>query len=339
MLKNIVVMLTMVALPGFVSAETLLVDIAHDGHNDKAVVSQEGHAGTVTVYEDGKLLGKFDNLIVDQPALSSDVVALAGGGLAIEIDSDGSRNKFHMIAPVSKVDGRLYVDCVYKSVYDSVDETRSVGTSCGKVELSKFDASAAINDGGLKPYGKDYVWLKRIASSCANAVGLEYGNYRVARCAADGVSDTRKQRIIVFDKQGETLFSLVGYELIPRRDGLGFLLSSDLQTQTVAFSGNLACFTLSEGTTNDVSGKAKLAEKYNINYALSSADGCLAGHYSYAGKAGEILLKGSKTDGLAYLLELGANNASTGLFVLDRLDGGVHGVWIGVPPKSPLTVN
>jgi hypothetical protein len=31
--------------------------------------------------------------------------------------------------------------------------------------------------------------------------------------------------------------------------------------------------------------------------------------------------------------------ASKGLFGFDRLEGGVHGVWIGVPTKNSLTVN
>lgn len=119
-------------------------------------------------------------MIIEQPAFSSDVVALAGGGLAVEIDSDGSRNKFHIIAPVRKVGGRFYVDCVYKSAYDSVDEARSAGTFCRNIELGKFDVSAAINDDGLKFYAKDYAWLKSIApSSCANAVGFEYGHYHI----------------------------------------------------------------------------------------------------------------------------------------------------------------
>lgn len=42
-------------------------------------------------------------MIVEKPAFSSDVVALAGGGLAVEIDSDGSRNKFHIIAQLEKL--------------------------------------------------------------------------------------------------------------------------------------------------------------------------------------------------------------------------------------------
>jgi hypothetical protein len=340
MLKNLLVALAIVTLPGFVSAETLLLDLGHDGHTERAVVSYEERAGTVAIFDNGKLLGKFDNLIVDQPALSSGVLALAGGGLAIEIESDGSRNKFHIVAPVIKRAGRLYVDCVYKSVYDSVGKTRSVGSLCGKVELGKFDVSDVVNDDGMKLYRKGYEWLKRMApTSCANAVGFEYGNYRIARCSMDGVSDTRKQRIVVLDKQGETLLSLVGYELIPQHDGSSFLLSSDLQDQAVVFVGNLTCFVQRKIVPNAFSGKATLVGKFTINYTLGWVGDCLTGHYSYTATGGEIFLMGSKNDALTYLLELGANNVSTGLFVLDRLDDGARGVWIGVPPRPPLAVN
>lgn len=57
--RNLVVMLamSMLALSAFASADTLLLDIAHDGHTEKAVVSQDAHAGTVTIFEDGKLMG------------------------------------------------------------------------------------------------------------------------------------------------------------------------------------------------------------------------------------------------------------------------------------------
>ncbi|MFX1686028.1 hypothetical protein PWR05_15710 [Paraburkholderia sp. A2RI-6] len=332
MLRSLVVILMMVVTSGLVSAETLVVDIGHDGHADKAIVSQQGHAGTVAIYEDAKLVGKFDNLIVDQPALSSNVITLTGGGLAIEIDSDGSRNKFHMIAPIRKADGRFYVDCIYKSIYDSVDETISVGTSCAKLDLGKLDVSSAINDNGLKHYGADHVWLKEIpAATCSNAVGFEYSNYRIARCAADGASDTRKQKIVAYDKQGKTLFSVAGYELIPGADGKRFLLTGDLQAKTVVFEGNFDCFAQDTIPTSDISGKARVAHRLNINFTLGSVGGCLIGHYSYAGRGEDIVLRGLKRDGLTYLLELGANNVSTGMFVLDRLDSGARGGWISVP--------
>ncbi len=138
----------------------------------------------------------------------------------------------------------------------------------------------------------------------------------------------------------QPLFSVIGYEIIPGADGNHFLLTSNLQTQAVAFGSEFNCFAQNSSSANDISGNAKLADKFGISYTLGGAGSCLVGHYSYRGKSGEILLIGSRQTGLTYLLELGANNSpSTGLFVLDRLDSGAHGAWIGVPPKTSLTVN
>lgn len=332
--------LTLAALPCFASAETFSVDVGHDGQIDKVIVSQEGHSGLVEIYENGVMVGKFANLIVDQPAISSDVVALAGGGLAVEIESMGSRNKYHIISPISKERGRFYVDCSYKTVYDSVDETRSVGTSCDRVELEKFDVSSAIADDGLMLYSQDHRWLKKAPpSSCKNAVGLEYGNYRIVRCAADGVADTKKQKVIVFNRLDELLFSVFGYELIPRGDGSGFVLNADLPDRSVNFEGNLACVSRPRGARDNFLGKAKIGGKLEINYALTNADGCVIGNYAYVKNGVNIPLTGMQQGGLTYLLELTSSKASTGLFVLDQLTASMRGVWIGVPPKSPLAIN
>jgi hypothetical protein len=339
MLINLIVILLLATLPVCVSAETSLQGINDDGHLDGAAISQQGHASPAAIYEGEKSIGKFKNLIVDQPTLSSNVVVLAGGGLGIEIDSDGSRNKYHVVVPIRKIDERLYVGCIYKSVYDSVEGTRSVGTSCEKMELSKFDISGAIGADGLKAYSSGYTWLKGIAAaSCPSAVGIEYGNYHVVRCSAEGASDIHKQKIIVFNKQGAVIFSVSGYEFIPGDDGADFILTTDLSNQTVMFEGNLACFAQSKSVTNEISGNATLARKFNIAYTLGSAGRCLNGRYSYVEKGGEISLKGSEINGLIYLIELGSGRGSSGMFVLDRLDGGIHGVWIGVPPKNPLSV-
>lgn len=340
MLKNIVAVLMLVTLPYLASAETLSVDVGHDGQIDKVIVSQEGHSGLVEIYENGVLAGKFNNLIVDQPAISSDVVALAGGGLAIEIESEGSRNKYHIISPISKEGGKFYINCNYKTVYDSVDQTRSVGTSCKRVELAKFDVSAAIADEGLMLYRQDLEWLKRVAPfSCKSAVGLEYGGYRIVRCAAEGVADTKKQKIIVFDRRNELLFSIPGYELIPRGDGSGFVLSANLPESVVNFAGNFSCVSHSRGMRENLIGKAKIGGKLDINYALERADACVAGDYAYVKNGVNITLTGMQQGGLTYLLELTSSKASTGLFILDQLTTGMRGAWIGVPPKSPLAIN
>lgn len=328
------------ALPCFASGETLSVDLGHNGQIDKVIVSHQGHSGLAEIYENGVAVGKFANLIVDQPAISSDVVALAGGGLAVEIESIGSRDKYRVISPISKESGRFYVDCNYKTVYDSMDETRSVGTSCKRVELGKFDVSSAIADDGLMLYSQYHGWIKKIAlSSCRNAVGLEYGSYRIVRCAPGGVADAEKQKIIVFDRHDELLFSVYGYELIPRGDGSGFVLSADLPDRAVNFEGNLACVSRTRGARNNFIGKAKIGGKLEINYTLTNADGCVIGNYAYIKNGMDIELTGMQQGGLTYLLELTSSKASTGLFILDQLTDGMRGAWIGMPPKRPLTIN
>lgn len=340
MLRSVVVTLMFVVFPCLVSAETFSTDIGHDGRVDKVVVSKEGRSGVVEIYENGALAGNFTNLILDQTNISSDLVALTGGGLAIEVKSDGSRDKYRVIAPISKVDGKFYVDCLYKTVYDSVDETRSVGSSCKRVDLGKFDASIAIAEYGLMFYSGDQKWLKGIAPpSCANAVGLEYGKYRIVRCATEGVADTKNLKVMVFDARGALLFSVAGYELIPEGDGTGFVLSADLPDRVVNFEGNLACVSQDHATRKDISGKAKMAGRLEISYALANVDNCLVGDYAYAKKGVNIALMGANRGGLVYLLELASNKESTGLFVLDKIKAGMHGVWVGVPPKPPLSVN
>lgn len=332
--------LALIALPCFASAETFFVDLGHDGRVDKVIVSQQGHVGLVEMYESGVLAGKFTNLVVDQPAISSQLVALAGGGLAIEIESDASRNKFHIISPITKEGGRFYVGCNYKTVYDTVDEARSVGAWCKHVELGKFDVFAAIADDGLMLYSEGHRWLQNVApAACKNAVGIEYGNYRIVRCAAGGVADTKNQEVIVFNRRDELLFSTHGYELIPGNDGLKFVLSADLPSHVVNFEGDLACIARPHDARNDIFGKARMGGRLEIGYALANAEGCINGNYYYLKKNVNIELSGVRKGALTYLLELSPSRASTGLFVIDRLSPDIHGAWVSVPPKSSLSIN
>jgi hypothetical protein len=242
MVKLIIFPLAAIAFPLFASAETLKLDFHHGDHQYTAIITERTRADSVLFYEDDKLLGKFENLVLKESSLTSALVTVAGGGVALEIDSEGSRNKFHVIAPISLIDGKLYVECIYKTAYDAVDETRSVGTTCKKVELGQFDVSSAINDDGLISYTDQYAWLKSISPGlCINPVGLEVASYRVARCAVGGVSDTKSEKIVVFNNQDKLLFSTAGYELIPKENSTGFMLTSDRQNQIIFLNGDLAC--------------------------------------------------------------------------------------------------
>ncbi len=326
--------------PILISAKTIIVKYRPDDNIAGVEFKDNRAAGAVEFYENGKLLGKFNNLIINEPAVSSSLSPLAGGGIALVTDSNGSRNKYHTITPIIKMGGKLYVDCNYKTFYDSVDEMRAVGTSCKKIELSNFDASTAINEKGMISYSDKPEWLKTISSSvCNNSVGFEYGSFRVARCGASGVSDSKDQTIVVFDGSGNLLFSVTGYELIPRLDHSQFFLVADLQNKTIVFNGNLICFPRTNPAQNALSGTATIADRLAISYTYSTTQGCLSGQYAYVGRNKNITIKGYKDSRLFYLMEMDKHNISTGLFMLDHFNGSARGVWVGVPPREPLIVN
>jgi hypothetical protein len=174
---------------------------------------------------------------------------------------------------------------------------------------------------------------------CINPVGLEVSSYRVARCAADGVSDTKNESIVVFNNEGRLLFSIAGYELIPKENETEFVLISDIQNQIIIFNGDWACYLLKSQMPSSSIGVSKIANKFYINYAIETIENCWTGHYSYVGKNKNIELSGYKSENVYYLMEMGRNLISNGLFVLDRIDGGTHGLWIGVPTKIRLTVD
>lgn len=328
------------SMPLLISTKTIASDLGRGSGADKILVAKVNKAGEAEIFEDGKFLGKYENLIVNESSLSSNIVPLVGGGLAIEIDSEGSRNKFHIVAPIDRVGSRLYIDCIYKTFYDSVDETRSVGSSCRRVELGSFDVAAAISEDGMITYSDGKDWLKSTQhTACSNPTGLEYGDFRFVRCSVAGVSDTKNQKIIILDRTGKSLATLVGYELIPKVDGFGFAIIADLQSQAIVFSGDARCLSKDLVNSNSLSGVAKIADKFSINYTLNEVNACVFGHYSYFGGSGEISLKGHKSNGVFYLLEMVSQKTSSGLFILNRLDGGARGVWVAVPPKEPLTVN
>lgn len=257
MLKSVLCFL-IISMPLLISAKPIVPGFGRDGSVGKALIGKVNKTGEAEIYEGEKLQGKYKNLIVNESSLSSNLVPLVGGGLAIEIDSEGSRNKFHIIAPINIIEGRLYVDCVYRTFYDSVDETRSVGSSCKRVELGSFDVAAAISDDGMITYSGGKNWLKKIQhTTCANPTGLEYGNFIFVRCSADGASDTKNQKVIILEKTGKPLATLVGCELIPKIDGFRFEIISGLKNQTIVLSGDVRGLSKEMVGSSYLSGVAK----------------------------------------------------------------------------------
>jgi hypothetical protein len=146
------------------------VDSPHDSRTSDVVIKERHRLDSTELYEKRKLIDTYSNLTTNETSLYSGVEPLAGRGLSLVIDSNGSRNKFHIIAPISHSGNKFYVNCAYKTRYDAVDEVRSVGTWCNKTELSKVDVSKMIDDKGMILYSDKPKWLKAIPhSTCPNA--------------------------------------------------------------------------------------------------------------------------------------------------------------------------
>jgi len=115
-------------------------------------VSAEESNDVLHIYKEGKKSGKFGNLEINEPNISSYVIQSMDDELAVRIETAGSRNEYSVLAPIVKRNGNLFVNCVYKSIYDSVDGSRLAGSSCRWIPLEKFDPESAINDSGLLRY-------------------------------------------------------------------------------------------------------------------------------------------------------------------------------------------
>ncbi|MEK6421141.1 MAG: hypothetical protein V4801_16215 [Burkholderia gladioli] len=215
-------------------------------------------AGSVYFYKNGRLIGTYDNLIVNQPSLTSTLVPVVGGGVALEVESNGSGSKYDILVPINFIDGKLYTECLYKSVYDSVEEERSVGATCRRQGLHQFDVDSAINSVNLFLYSAKHNWLESLPpGSCPNAVGLEIGSYRIARCAQGGASETIKQKIIVLDQKNKPFLSVEGYELIPLKDGFAFALTANLKNDVVIIKSDFSCYQGVSHMTDAVGSTAK----------------------------------------------------------------------------------
>jgi hypothetical protein len=336
-MKEFIFVMALSLLSHVAAAEAIRVDL---GRDEAKILEKKGIVGAVDFFEDGRPIGRFSNLVVEGSSLSSNLIEVIGGGVAIEVNSGASRSKYQIIAPVINGGGKLYTECSYKLIYDAVDEQRSVGMECQRAELAKFDASSVINNGGMVSYDDHADWIKKISpATCPKAVGLELNGYRVVRCAEDGPSESKKQRIIIFDGAGRKIAAIDGFEFIPDISGSKFGLISTANDRYVIFRGDLECLSRGSASAGQWFGRAKIAGKLSIKYVAHEAGGCYSGRYSYIGNAGNINFSGYKHRNMVYLLEMDEKKISSGLFVLNRFDSKASGVWVKVPPKTILSVN
>jgi hypothetical protein len=293
---------------------------------------------SVVIYDGKTRLGKFDNLITDESSLSSNIVKILGGGLAIYVDSNGSRNKFHLIVPIYQIGKNLYIKCVYKTVYDSVDEKLSVGASCKNQNLDQFNLASVINQKDLLNYESNHGWLASLPlKNCGNPVGLVYGTYYVIRCEKNRKAASKGFATEIFQKSGEMVFSVDGYEFIPTGNNNDFVLNSDTLDKTIYFQGSLGC--LSSGSMRMLSSsEATIGENAKIRYSVENTGDCYSGFYSYSKNGVPITLIGQRDGKNYYLAEHGKDRVITGLFILNKLDKLMSGIWIRTKSGQYLTV-
>jgi hypothetical protein len=342
MLKLTAWILVAVLLPSQVYAAVVRFVTSPNGLAYEAKITQTDDASSVSIYQDDRLLGIYRNLIVDETSISSSLVSTASGGVALAIESNGSRNKYSILAPIELIGGKLYIQCLYKNVFDSVEETRSVGAICEKQDLKRFDVFASINMKGIFTFTANRNWLRDLPHQiCPRPVGLQAGQYKIVRCSNEGQSVEARQRIIVFDHQNKLMFSIDGYEFFPTENGSIFFLEGLLKNKIIVFKGDLVCYERKSNSSNALHGFGEFVDGREIDYtlAIANANECLNGHYEYNGSTQEIPLKGGVTEGRYYLLQLDTDYVVTGIFILNQIEEMMRGIWVTAPPRDIFEVN
>jgi hypothetical protein len=284
------------------------------------------------LYSGGKNIGRFSNVLVSNAAMLSSVENSTTGTPLIKIVTDGSRNKYNVTIPIIEIDGVPYTNCAYKSVFDSNDESRSVGVSCSLTPLRQFDPESAVSEKGLIKYRTEFNWLRdAVAKNCTTPIGIEYGSYRIALCAKEGDPDPSGESTIVFDKKGKIIFSVRGYELIPGGiSGGEFAFVGVSGEQTNFHINNLDCMTPPRVSERDRSQTGKIG-KYGIKYSSYKIGNCAYGSYSYQNKTEQISLSGVVSEDSLRLLEITNDKEVTGIFNLNPNMADFNGSWISVP--------
>lgn len=339
MLKRLLCVMFLTAYPLLTLSKVISISVVESSSNKPFVMKLDAAKTKVGLYEGAHLLKQYDNLIRNNSTLSSSLVPVVGGGVAIQIESEGSRRKYRMLVPIELSGRTLFSDCVMKSVYDSVDDSRSVGMVCKRIPLEKFDIDLAINDEGLKTYiAKNPQASNDRREECQFLSSFEVAQDIVESCDVDGPSDQKNMVVRLSSNSGRKLFSLAGFEFIPS-SGDQFSLISELANSVVILRGRLSCFTKDEsGLSKTHVGEALLGERHSISYSFTSNDTCIQGSYSYAGNQGRLALVGSKFGQFSYFLELTENDAITGAFALTSIEPQLKGIWISIPPKRLLDI-
>jgi hypothetical protein len=307
---------------------------------DDASISVKSSGDSVKVYRGSNLIGTYSNLTTSTGSFDSAVEPSAGNGAVVDATSDGGRFKYHIIVPLRISGGGISTNCVYKSIYDSVENRFSVGTSCeGETELGKLDPSSAVSEKNTVEFGPSRALKGVLAKECPSGQELKYGKFTVVRCAADDAGDLPgKLKIVVSDNQ-RVIFSVAGFEFVPKANGHDFALYAQAATgdRTLLFEGDLDCISSSSPPTASAL-NATIGTMLKINYSLAATGGCYSGTYKYSGHDDSIQVAGSHINGKYQLLEKDNAGHATGFFLLDRIEPSMSGDWVGVAKKKVMGV-
>jgi hypothetical protein len=211
--------------------------------------------------------------------------------------------------------------------------------------LRKFYPSTAINERDLFVYKPDNVWLSHLPlKDCGNKTGFRYGTYYVVQCEENQISSSGKPIFFVFDRSGKIILSFVGYTFVPKRDGDVFSLHSDLSDKTIIFYGSLNCISeyakrgrgRGRGRGREI---GKIANKSNINYSIEKVNGCYFGRSSYHENNVPSGLSGVKLNNKFYLIERTDNGTASRLFILEKTNDSMKGIWLSVPVGESPSVS
>ncbi|WP_250468782.1 hypothetical protein [Caballeronia sp. GAFFF2] len=321
-----------------ISAQTFDLSDQKTSNTLQLKIEREGERNVVQLYNGDMPLKRYENLLESQSTLDSNLVHLVGGGVALEINSEGSRRKYHVIVPIDVSGGALYTDCAFKSVYDAVDQSRLVGTLCKKTPLEKFVVDETVNDVGLLSFvDNNSTGQVTRTNECTQAKSLKFAHHSIFLCSRND-PESGSRSIHITDAEGKSLISLVGFDFIPG-PGDRFALVANAEANAIVFRGRLSCLARSKSKGEPQKGRSLIGGKYRFSYSISVEDLCLEGAYTYSNASAAMRLNGSNSGHETYLLETDKGANVTGLFILKSLKPKLIGEWISVSPKAPLTVD
>ena len=296
----------------------------------KAGINNED--GIARFMKEGHEIESFSNLIINEPSISSTIVPTTSNGVAIIVSTTGSRTKYDAIIPIYFNGNSFYVDCAYKSSYDSVDGIASSGTSCQHALLKDLDIPGVINEDQMQSYQDGTPQELRLKiHDCTSPQSRLNGEIYEVNCGSDP-STISSGKTMIFNKNGDLVFTTNNYNFVYQGNG-EFVLYAETNKKAAIIHGNFGCINSSpvKGSSEK---PATLGAGTNIHYSIQQQGQCYNGSYYYDRYHSPIALSGIEKNGSIELIELGEGRQITGSFTLTRLEPEISGTWAPVAPQE-----